>query len=204
MGTVGDADLLARRGVDQRLVGNGQGQVIRQYQLQGLALHRGRPAGHLLAGFGVDHMKRGNIQGQGVAELIHQRNGVRTLHQILAQLVQCDPEGIPAAVGVRIVSAGFGQRLPLDRDAVGIDADILSAHRMERHVVVKCPGFTAQQYIRVCHPADDLELHRVGVPFPAGDQIADIPQDLPAIGVIIRGLLAKVDGAGGQHMLCPA
>ena len=104
MGVVGNGDGLTRRGVDRCLIGNRQGQVVWQDNFQGLSLHRRGPVSYRLACPGVHHPNGSGVQNQGIAQLVHQGDGIRAADQIFAKPVQRDFERIPAAIGFGAVS----------------------------------------------------------------------------------------------------
>ena len=76
MGVVGDVDGLSRHGADRGLISDRQGTAIRKNNFQRLSSHRGRPAIHLFVGSGINHLDGRSIQIQGIAQLVHQRDGV--------------------------------------------------------------------------------------------------------------------------------
>ena len=205
MGVVGDGDGLTRCGVDRCLIGNRQGQVVWQDNFQGLSLHRRGPVRYRLVGIGVHHLNGSGVQNQGIAQLVHQGDGIRPADQILAQLIQRDLKGIPAAIGFGVISALLGQRLFSDCHTIAVVADGRSLGILQADHIVELLAHAAQKNVRIRYLTDDLYLHGIIVPVSAsGYQIVNIPDHLLTVGVIVVRLASRVVAEQGLRVFRPA
>ena len=205
MGVVGNGDGLTRCGVDRCLIGNRQGQVVWQDNFQGLSLHRRGPVSYRLVGIGVHHLNGSGVQNQGIAQLVHQGDGIRPADQILAQLIQRDLKGIPAAIGFGVISALLGQRLFSDCHTIAVVADGRSLGILQADHIVELLAHAAQKNVRIRYLTDDLYLHGILVPLSAsGYQIVNIPDHPLTVGVIVVRLGSRVDAWQGIHVFRPA
>ena len=204
MGFVGDGDGLTRRGVDCGFIGNGQRQVVRQDNFQGLSFHGGGPVRYHLACPGVHHLNGSGVQNQGFAQLVHQGDGILAADQVLAQLIQLDLKGIPAAIGFGVISALLGQRLFFDCHTIAVFADGRSLGILQADHIVELLAH-AQKNVRIRYLTDDLYLHGIIVPVSAsGYQIVNIPDHLLTVGVIVVRLVSRFVAGQGIHVFRPA
>ena len=205
MGVVGNGDGLTRRGVDCGFIGNGQRQVVRQNNFQRLSFHGGGPVRYHLACLGVHHLNGSGVQNQGIAQIVHQGDGIRPADQILAQLIQRDLKGIPAAIGFGVISALLGQRLFSDCHTIAVVADGRSLGILQADHIVELLAHAAQKNVRIRYLTDDLYLHGIIVPVSAsGYQIVNIPDHLLTVGVIVVRLASRVVAEQGLRVFRPA
>ena len=205
MGFVGDGDGLTRRGVDRGFIGNGQRQVVRQDNFQRLSFHGGGPVRYHLACLGVHHLNGSGIQNQGIAQIVHQGDGIRPADQILAQLIQRDLKGIPAAIGFGVISALLGQRLFFNCHTIAVVADGRSLGILQADHIVELLAHAAQKNARIRYLTDDLYLHGILVPESAsGYQIVNIPDHLLTVGVIVVRLVSRIVAGQGPRVFRPA
>ena len=205
MGVVGNGDGLTRRGVDSGFIGNGQRQVVRQDNFQGLSLHRRGPVSYRLACLGVHHLNGSGVQNQGIAQIVHQGDGIRPADQILAQLIQRDLKGIPAAIGFGVISALLEQRLFSDCYTIAVVADGRSPGILQADHIVELLAHAAQKNVRIRYLTDDLYLHGIIVPVSAsGYQIVNIPDHLLTVGVIVVRLASRVVAGQDLRVFRPA
>ena len=205
MGVVGNGDGLTRRGVDCGFIGNGQRQVVRQDNFQRLSFHGGGPVRYHLACLGVHHLNGSGVHNQGFAQLVHQGDGIRPADQILAQLIQRDLKGIPAAIGFGVISALLGQRLFSDCHTIAVAADGRSLGILQSDHIVELLAHAAQNNVRIRYLTDDLYLHGIIIPVSAsGYQIVNIPDHLLTVGVIVVRLASRVVAEQGLRVFRPA
>ena len=205
MGVVGNGDGLTRRGVDCGFIGNGQRQVVWQDNFQGLSHHRRGPVSYRLACLGVNHLNGSGVQNQGIAQLVHQGDGILAADQIFTKPVQRDFERITAAVDFRVICALLGQRLFSDCHTIAVVADGRSLGILQADHIVELLAHAAQKNVRIRYLTDDLYLHGILVPLSAsGYQIVNIPDHPLTVGVIVVRLGSRVDAWQGIHVFRPA
>ena len=117
MGVVGDGDGLPRGGIDGDGVSNGQGLVIRQDDVQRLGFwcHRGCPVSNFLMGFAIRHLDGFRVNGQTLAQFVHQGDFVGPGHQVNAVFVDGNDKGIGCTGNTGgfvlfLAHRGYGQR----------------------------------------------------------------------------------------------